>query len=537
MNLTHGHFLVMVTISSFCISTTKSLSTRSVFLRAVQPRSTSASTALKMSSSTSSQTKFSISNRAIQTLDPCVILMKQIISQHEEKWKDDGIYSLAQGVVHWKPPQTVYEALANAVQENLDENKAITGGDGAIIHTYCPDEGYPPLLASLKLKLEQQNGLQSPHVMVTSGANQAYVNCVITLMDEVDGGSNHEEESSQEMISKCVVFEPYYFNHVMAIQSVRGGNNCGGMASTEDSKSNAEGLLVGPTQQGRPDLTWLKSRLEEYKRPSGSNGIRIVTIVNPGNPTGVALSHSFLKEIAQLTKKYGVWLVMDNTYEHFDIHRNNRDEENPNIPYPCLDDEHIIHIFSFSKGYAMAGFRTGYLAFSSKNGSEGKGTIAYEQMLKIQDTIAICTSRISQMAALGALEAGREWVNKQVQTLDVGRNAILEAMSSLEEIIGGTGAMYIMGKLPNSTDDKVRMLSISRRPIFWFHASLLSLSHINLIQQFASSLVEHFGVAVIPGSFCGYPGWIRVCYSNLPPELCLEAASRLKRGILELTNK
>jgi hypothetical protein len=59
------------------------------------------------------------------------------------------------------------------------------------------------------------------------------------------------------------------------------------------------------------------------------------------------------------------------------------------------------------------------------------------------------------MAALGALKAGREWVNDQVRTLEVGRNAILDALGSLEEIIGGDGAMYIMGKLPNSTDDKV----------------------------------------------------------------------------------
>lgn len=534
MQLTYGHALVMVMISSFCISISKSLSIRSVSVRAVQPRSSSsASIALKMSSSSSSQHKFGISNRTVQTLDPCVILMKQIISQHEEKWKDDGIYSLAQGVVFWKPPRTVYEALANAAQENLDDDRATAGGDGAVIHTYCPDEGYPPLIASLKHKLEQENGLQSPHVMITSGANQAYVNCVITLMDEINSGSNHEEESSQ--ISKCVVFEPYYFNHVMAIQSIRGGNNCGGIASTDDSKSNTEGLIVGPTKHGRPDLTWLRSRLEEYKRPSGSNGIRMVTLVNPGNPTGVALPHTFLKEIAQLCKEFGVWLVMDNTYEHFDIHRNNRDEENPDIPYPCLDEEHIINIFSFSKGYAMAGFRTGYLVFSSKKGSEGKGTIAYEEMLKVQDTIAICTSRISQMAALGALEAGREWVNKQVQTLDVGRDAILEAMSPLEEIIGGTGAMYVMGKLPNSTNDKVSKYLFSKWRCFVFMLSCFLTR--NFLQQFASSLVEHFGVAVIPGSFCGYPGWIRVCYSNLPPELCLEAADRLKRGILELTNR
>ena len=49
--------------------------------------------------------------------------------------------------------------------------------------------------------------------------------------------------------------------------------------------------------------------------------------------------------------------------------------------------------------------------------------------------------------------------------------------------------------------------------------------------------MEHYGVAVIPGSSCGMPGWIRVCYSNLPPEDCKIAASRLETGILELTAK
>jgi len=389
---------------------------------------------------------------------------------------------------------------------------AIGGGDGRLIHTYCPDEGYPPLLSALKDKLQIENGLNNPHIMVTSGANQAYVNCVLTLLDESDEEGN---------ISKCVVFEPYYFNHVMAVQSARGGRGCGGTAASEivtDAKS-IEGLLVGPTTKGVPDLTWLRSQLEENRYGNNDNqsgnAIRMVTLVNPGNPTGVSLPYEFLEEMTQLTKEYGVWLIMDNTYEHFDVKNknklpNNLDTDVSNTPdYPCFDEEHVINIFSFSKGFAMAGFRVGYIALSSKNGDTGGGTKAYEEMLKVQDTIAICTSRISQMAALGALQAGREWVYEQVKTLDVGRAAILEAMSSLEEIIGGDSAMYVMGKLPNGVDD----------------------------QKFASSLVEHYGIVVIPGSFCGLPDWIRVCYSNLPPDDCKIAALRLKNGILELTAK
>jgi len=473
--------------------------------------------------SSSQTTPLQISSRTHNTLDPCVILMKQIISQHASKWKNDphGIYSLAQGVVHWRPPQSAYDALSKAVKANFANDDSGDNPDGKFIHTYCPDEGYPPLLDALKRKLQKENGLHNPHVMVTAGANQAYVNCVLTFLDE----QGNDRPPNGGRIRKCVVFEPYYFNHVMAVQSTRGGKNCGGLAcrgvgDDAESAGEVEGLLVGPTKHGVPDLDWLRSKLEQYKftdaatssSQSLGNAIRMVTLVNPGNPSGVALPYSFLKAITELTKEYGVWLVMDNTYEHFDVDGMNTIEGNGGPAYPCFDEEHVINIFSFSKGYAMAGFRVGYIALSSKassiDGGKGMGTAAYEKMLKVQDTIAICVSRLSQMAALGALEAGRDWVLEQVRSLEVGRKVILEAMEPLEEIIGGNGAMYVMGKLPNGVDD----------------------------QDFASSLVEKYGVAVIPGSFCGYPGWIRVCYSNLPPDDCKLAAARLKEGILKLTS-
>jgi aspartate/methionine/tyrosine aminotransferase len=80
----------------------------------------------------------------------------------------------------------------------------------------------------------------------------------------------------------------------------------------------------------------------------------------------------------------------------------------------------------------------------------------------------------------------------------------LDALAPLETTIGGSGAMYVMGKLPAGMEDDM------------FIGELL---------------VEKYGIAIIPGSFCGYPGWIRVCYSNLNPEDCLIAADRLEKGI------
>ena len=418
-------------------------------LRRTPPSFTTIMSAAASSSATS--------DRVRQTLDPCVILMKQIISRHAEKWEDrGGIYSLAQGVVYWPPPTEALEAVATAA--TCDDT----------LHTYCPDEGTPELRSALAEKLSKENGLDDANVIVTSGANQAFVNVVLTLLSEGD---------------KCVVFRPYYFNHVMAIQMTRG----------EDS------LVVGPTgEDGVPDLDWLKSQLEE------DEAIRVVTIVNPGNPTGTSLPRAWLEKAVALCEQFGVWLAMDNTYEHFDHSGVNAPTACEGAPaFWCSQNDHVINIFSFSKAFALAGFRVGYVAI---NKGSSRGEEAYEQMLKVQDTIPICPARVSQIAALASIGAGRDWVSERVQTLDGGRQAILDALSPLEKIMGGTGAMYVMAKLPEGMDDK----------------------------ELANDLVERYGVAVIPGSFCGAPHWIRVCYSNLPPEKCIDAASRLATGIKEL---
>jgi aromatic aminotransferase len=387
----------------------------------------------------------SISGRIRKTLDPCVVLMKQLVRQYAAGWvHKGGIYSLAQGVVYWEPPYQAFSAMRRALDDDDDEKPEL--------HMYGPDEGLLSLRQALQDKISNENGLQNHSIMVTVGANQAYMNCVLTLLE------HHH---------KAVVFAPYYFNHVMALQ----------MALPESS------LLVGPTAvNGLPDLQWLKSSLLQ------DPDIQVVTICNPGNPTGITLPREFVQEAVDLCRKHKCWLVLDTTYEYF-CHDSEFDS--------CFADAHVIHIFSFSKAYALAGYRCGYLTISNE------AVDLFDQMLKVQDTIPIAPPRISQIAALGALDAGREWVQAKVETLEKGKAAILQALAPLEQIMGGSGAMYVMGKLHAGIDDI----------------------------ECANCLVRDFGVAVIPGSYCGYPGWIRVCYANLPPDDCLLAAERLAAGL------
>ena len=89
--------------------------------------------------------------------------------------------------------------------------------------------------------------------------------------------------------------------------------------------------MVGPSDPSTllPDLSWLRAEFERRNTggaaggegpgqpPPGQRPIRMVTVVNPGNPSGVAVPGPLLRELAALCRAHGCWCVVDNTYEHF----------------------------------------------------------------------------------------------------------------------------------------------------------------------------------------------------------------------------
>ena len=231
-----------------------------------------------------------------------------------------------------------------------------------------------------------------------------------------------------------------------------------------------DSVVVGPcSEDGVPNLEWLERIFQEQS-------IDMVAIVNPGNPTGVTLSQDYLQKVVDLCKKYNAWLVLDCTYEYFFLENGNDRDMIATFP----KSPHVIHIFSFSKSYALAGYRCGYLCLSK----DAPGLL--KNMLKVQDTLPIGPPRISQIAALGAMEAGRDWVKENYATLDASRALILGALQPMKTMGQGSGAMYVMAQLPPTTNGGIEDdVEVCRR------------------------LVEEYGIAIIPGSFCGFPGWIR----------------------------
>lgn len=127
--------------------------------------------------------------------------------------------------------------------------------------------------------------------------------------------------------------------------------------ATQLAVGNAGVVLGECSSQGVvPDLSWLEQELES------NLSIRAVTHTNPGNPTGVSLDADVLQRVTDLCRQHNKWLILDCTYEHFEH------SSLDNAVFPCFPDPHVIHIFSFSKGFLLAGYRCGYVVVAKEAG-------------------------------------------------------------------------------------------------------------------------------------------------------------------------
>ncbi|KAH9297970.1 hypothetical protein KI387_029652, partial [Taxus chinensis] len=240
-----------------------------------------------------------LARRALGTEMPVMVQMQELLREA------DDCMSLAQGVVYWQPPQQALEKVKDAIWHPSTSN-------------YGPDEGLPELRQALVGKLRRENNLCKSSVMVTAGANQAFVNLVLTLCDPGDS---------------VVMFVPYYFNAYMSFQ----------MTGITD-------ILAGPcnTETLQPDADWLEER---FSKKGNALRPKLVTIVNPGNPSGSYVPDPLLRRISELCKNAGSWLVVDNTYEYFMY---------DGLKHTCVEGPHVVNVFSFSKAYGMMGWRVGY---------------------------------------------------------------------------------------------------------------------------------------------------------------------------------
>jgi aspartate/methionine/tyrosine aminotransferase len=298
-----------------------------------------------------------------------------------------GTISLGQGVVHYGPPREALDAAGRAL------------GDPAT-HEYQDGIGIPILVERLSAKLRRENGIdlaRGSRVMVTAGANMAFVNAVLAITDVGD---------------EIILPVPFYFNHEMAIDM-------------------AGGKTVRVPTDDRYQL-----RLDAI-RAAITPRTRAIVTVSPNNPSGAVFSESSLREVNALCRDRGIFHIADEVYEYF-TYGSTRHWSPASLPGA---EGHTISMYSLSKAYGFAGWRLGYIVYPDHLASA---------MMKAQDTLLVCAPVVSQAAAAAALDVGRQYCEPYVREFASIRDIVLDELASLAplaEVPAADGAFYVLLKV------------------------------------------------------------------------------------------
>ena len=181
---------------------------------------------------------------------------------------------------------------------------------------------------------------------------------------------------------------------------------------------------------------------------------KAIVIVSPSNPTGRIFSREELTAVVEIARERGLMLLVDDPYHHF-VYENKDKYFNPAADEALFD--HIVYCFTFSKAYAMSGWRVGYMILPGH---------LKRQALKVHDANIICAPRISQVAAIVALTEGSAHIAEFEAKLAERRELICARLDALPHVFSYTrpeGAYYVFPKIlaahENAREFAIRLLN------------------------------------------------------------------------------
>ena len=226
---------------------------------------------------------------------------------------------------------------------------------------------------------------------------------------------------------------------------------------------------------------------------------RLVVLNSPSNPSGVAYTKAELEAIGDVLRKYpDVLIATDDMYEY--IWWADFAFENIVTVCPDLYDRTIV-LNGVSKAFSMTGWRIGYAAGPVK---------LIGAMKKIQSQSTSNPTSISQVAAEAALRGGRDCVTPMVKAFKERHDYIVDALNAIPGVscIAGDGAFYAYPCVKGA----------------------MEAAGINDDVEFAEKLLNEAGVALVPGSAFGTPGYMRLSFATSMDTL-KDAIGRLEKAL------
>ena len=231
-----------------------------------------------------------------------------------------------------------------------------------------------------------------------------------------------------------------------------------------------------------------------------TNKTKLLVLNSPSNPTGASYDDEELKSLADVLVKHPqIWIATDDMYEHilFD------EQKFCNILSVCPElKSRTIVLNGVSKAYSMTGWRIGYAAGPVE---------VIDAMKNIQSQSTSNPCSISQAAAEAALTSAQDCVHEMSSAFEERCEFVVSGLNDVKGIncTKPQGTFYCFANI----EDAIAQTSGVEDDV-----------------QFATHLLTECGIAVVPGTAFGLPGYMRISFANSKENLA-EALKRLKNTL------
>ena len=351
------------------------------------------------------------------------------------------ICSLSAGEPDFDTPDFIVEATRQALRDGITR--------------YGPAAGDPELRAAVAEKLSSGNGIAtSPEqVLITNGGKQAIYNLFQVLLNPGD---------------EVLLPAPYWLSYPE-------------MAALAGARVK---LIPTQAEEGfRLDLTAVEAAISPRSR--------LLVLNSPGNPTGRVMKRQELEDVAELVRRHPQLLVMSDEIYEFLLAEGEQHHSFAAIA-PDLADR-CFTVNGFAKGWAMTGWRLGYLAGH-------QDVIKAAAALQSQSTSNVCS--FAQRGALAAIQGPRDCVSAMAESYNRRRQLLTEGLQAIGGItlVEPRGAFYAFPQLPESAGGSM---------------------------DFCRRALEQAGLAVVPGLAFGNDRCIRLS--------CAVSRETISDGLSRLT--
>ncbi|GGF19263.1 pyridoxal phosphate-dependent aminotransferase [Hymenobacter cavernae] len=292
------------------------------------------------------------------------------------------VINLSFGEPDFQTPQYIKDAAKRALDEGFT--------------FYTPVPGYLDLRQAIvdKFKRDNQLDYKPENIVVSTGAKQSLANVLLSMVNPGD---------------EVIIFAPYWVSYLEMVKL-------------------AEGVPVEITGTLENEYKVTAEQLEAAITPR----TKLIMYSSPCNPTGAVFTREEFAAIAEVVARNPhVHVLADEIYEYI-----NFTGEHVSLAQFSEIKDRVITVNGFSKGYAMTGWRVGYLA------AHVDIACACD---KLQSQITSGTCSIAQKAALAALQGGRSSADEMVTAYQRRRDLVLEMAKDIPGFImpKPNGAFYV----------------------------------------------------------------------------------------------